>query len=767
MSSSPNDSITITGEVCQVRVYREDTGWGVVDLELDDIWSQYPNILVGVMPGVCTGLAVEVSGKIVNHERFGRQLLVSNYHASIPRKNFARYLDTMIAGIGPQLAAKIVATFGDEAQEVFEKSPERLLKVPGIGPQSLEIIKQSWNEQNAQRATILALQEYEVTPAMAMKLIKQYGDQTLATIEENPYVIAKDVWGVGFLKADKIALKAGIAPDSINRAAAAVLYVMEKGVAAGHTILRVYEVVEACQDLLGDQVPEGLIKAAIDKCVSDCDCIFSPVPAADGAGEIEGICLRWLWKSENVVAENIARLQNNQTVVLRQLVGLDLSKEVEAIIKERDILISDDQVLAVIRGLQEKISLICGGAGVGKTSTLRALVALAEKYNVRVVLAAPTGKAAKRMEEATGHESSTIHRMLGSDAEGNFYHDAEDPLEYDLVIIDETSMLDAHLAASLLKAVPDGAHIVFCGDPNQLPSVGPGNVLGDILQSGEIAATVLTKIHRQDGASLIVGNAHKILQGQMPDLSQNDDNFFFFPIVDRDWSSAVENIISLITSRLPNSPNPQYRFTQDDIQVISPVHRTDLGGKELNKRLQAALNPPEFGNAQLVLSSRTLRVGDRVMQIKNSRAKKVYNGDMGSIASIETVTGKVYVNFDVGLVEYEKTDLDQLVHSYCVTVHKCQGSESPVVILVLTKQMYQLLTRKVLYTGITRAKKLLVLIAEPGAIQVGVSQNRDIRRSTRLLDLIVSGTPAADPTPGHRTQNNARTPLPVQIDFFG
>lgn len=680
--------------------------------------------VVGVFPTVSPGESLKLEGQWVSSPKYGKQFKVENFESIIPKtlEGIERYLGSgCIKGIGPATAKRLISCFGQEVLEVIEQHPERLCQVEGIGEKKVEMISQGYEEQRDIREVMIFLQAYEVTPGLAVKIYRHYGRETLKIIRENPYRLA-ELTGIGFKTADKIALKLGMDPRSSHRIKAAIQFVLWDGASQGHVFLPEEEVFGKIQDLFSqEEIEIPLMAEQIQALVKEKVTFIE----LDPTGEHKLIYLAPFYHAERGVARRFLELRSWQQ---------SLNQSGEMVKMGRDYNLTPQQSQALKKALEEGVLIITGGPGTGKTTTIKAVIDLFEKNNLQVMLSAPTGRAARRMSEATGREAKTIHRLLEySYQEGDFrfLKNEENPLKTEALIVDEVSMVDLLLMYHLLKALPIGSKLILVGDMDQLPSVGAGNVLRSLIGSGVIPVVTLYTIFRQARESLIIVNAHRINQGEFPVTNEKYKDFYFIQEADPEKINQI--ILDLCRFRIPKYLNVD---PLDDIQVITPMRRTLVGVENLNKLMQESLNPVSQGKKEIFSGGEIFRLGDKVMQIRNNYQKEVYNGDIGKIAKINTEEGELTVIYqDLTLcreVQYSFSELDELVLSYAISVHKSQGSEYPVVILPLITQHFMLLQRNLVYTGITRARKLVVVVGTKKALAIALKNNRVEERNTLL-----------------------------------
>ena len=725
---------TVEGSVARITYVSEETQYVVARLDVPG--RPDPVTIVGTVLSLTPGETLRVHGRWSHHPKYGEQFKVDRYESVVPATitGIQRYLGSgMIKGIGPVFAKRLVEAFGGDTLTVIEEAPGRLAEVEGIGPIRRRRITTAWAEQREIREVMLFLQGHGVSPAYAVKIFKTYGQAAIATVRENPYRLARDIRGIGFKTADKIAREVGIPADSPLRAAAGILHTLNELTDDGHVYVPEAELLRAAEATL--EIPAALLPDALAALSAD------EAVVVESLGDGRAVYLTPLHVSETQLARRLADLLRAP----RGVPPLDMTLALPWVEQKTGLALTDEQRQAVRLAFREKLLVITGGPGTGKTTILQAVIRLLEAKKVRMHLASPTGRAAKRLAEVTGHDASTLHRLLEwNPREGGFQRNARNPLETDVVVVDEVSMIDVLLAHHLLQAIPLTATLLLVGDADQLPSVGPGTVLKDVLAAPGIPAVRLATIFRQAAQSRIVSNAHRVNRGEFPDLSvaATDRVQDFFFIAEEDPSKLQDLIVDLAQRRLPG------KYGLDplaDIQVLTPMHRGPIGAGQLNAALQAALNPPRNGATELLRGGRIFRVGDRVLQLRNDYDKGVYNGDLGRIAAIEPSEQSVVVQVDDREVPYDFSDLDELALAYAVTVHKSQGSEYPCVIVPVHTTHYLMLQRNLLYTAITRAKRLLVLVGTKKALAIATKNDATRRRFSRLRErLAAAGAEASN-----------------------
>lgn len=674
-----------------------------------------PITVVGAMPGLHPGQALRLTGEWTRHARFGEQFRVSAWEVLTPatRVGIERYLGSgLIKGVGPVTARRLVERFGEETLRVIEQEPERLREVSGVGPDRVARIRTAWDAQREVREVMLFLQGHGVSAAYAGKIFKTYGRGAVALVRENPYRLARDIYGIGFKTADGIAARLGVSPDAPVRLEAGLLHVLGSLTEEGHCCYPREGLLKAAAEVL--QVPPGALEAPLTRLAEAADLVVEP-------GEEEPVVFpRDLYEAEAALARRLGEFLRAP----RFGVALDAARALSWVEGQTSLVLAPRQKEALAAALGGKAIVITGGPGTGKTTILCCLLTILERKGLRTLLTAPTGRAAKRMSEATGRPAQTVHRLLEfSPREGAFRRTAARPLSAEAVIVDELSMADLPLMHRLVEALPPEALLVLVGDVDQLPSVGPGAVLADCIASGVLPVVRLQEVFRQAEQSLIVQNAHRVNRGEMPLLGETGD-FQFLEEEDPDRLAAlvVETVAHVLPARHRLHP-------VEDIQVLAPMHRGIVGVAALNQALQAALNP---SGPALTRGERVLRAGDKVMQLRNNYETEVFNGDIGRVARVDPEEGTLTVRFEDREVPYEAADLNELTLAYAVTVHKSQGSEYPAVLLPLHTQHFIMLRRNLLYTAITRGRRLDVLAGSRRALAIAVKTAPAEGRYTRL-----------------------------------
>ncbi len=777
---------SLRGVIERITYHNEENGYTVAKLTPERGAAAGPRAafssgevaIVGNMAGVAVGEFVELRGRWTMHAEYGKQFAVEEMRTVLPATlaGLEKYLGSgLIKGVGPVTAARIVRQFGLDTLEVIERTPERLAEVPTVGPKRVRQITAAWAEQRAIKEVMLFLQSHGVSTSLATKIYKNYGDAAIDLVRSDPYRLARDIYGIGFLTADKIARALGIPGAAPQRVMAGIAYTLNQATDEGHVYLPSQELVQQAAELLeapADRVQLGLVRLRDEgqvmvarggeaappnplsppppMLVAEQGALYAAATVAEAqqmAAENRPVYLTPLYYSEQGAAGRLQRLAREGASRLGrfQTGRYDWERAFENVERGAALTLAPQQRSAVRAALIHRLTVLTGGPGTGKTTTVRTILQLCEREGQRVLLAAPTGRAAKRLAETTGREAKTLHRLLEfKPSEGvAFGRNEENPLECDLLIVDEASMLDLVLTHHLLKAVPPGAHLLLVGDVDQLPSVGAGNVLKDVIaaiegQEGTAAALPsaavvrLETIFRQAEGSYIITNAHRINQGQMP-VVENERAVDFFLFRTEDPERAAQLCVELVTTRIPR----RFAIPSQDIQVLTPMHRGAAGVAALNERLQAAVNPPALHKLERLVGSRVFRAGDRVMQVRNNYDKDVYNGDMGTIRHLDNEQQKAVVEFDGRGVGYDYLELDELMHAFAISVHKSQGSEFPAVVIPMLMGHYMLLQRNLLYTAVTRARRLVVLVGQPKALGMAVRNAKVAARSTGLRARLV------------------------------
>ena len=702
----------------RVTYQNETNGYSVIKCRA----KGYADLItvVGSMPEVHVGSVLTLSGEWTVNPKFGRQFTVSGFEETLPATVYGieKYLGSgLVKGIGPKFAARIVRAFGAETLNVIEEDPDALLRVPGIGKLRVERIKKSWDEQKEIKNIMLFLQGHDVSTTHATKIYKTYGSDSIRVVKENPYRLADDIWGIGFRTADTIAEKLGVEKETAVRLRSGLLYTLNRLSDEGHCYARRDQLLKTGAELLA--VEESVLPAVLDEMVRQDDVKTELIDGEDSAPGETAVYLPPFWFAETGTAKRLKQIFSSPPSVKVKPQGLE-----ERIRRVTGLNYDPAQMDAIRCAAGSKILILTGGPGTGKTTTTLGILTAFRQAGAKILLAAPTGRAAKRLSETTGMEARTIHRLLEFKPPEGCQKNEQNPLEGDVLILDECSMIDIMLMYSLLKAVPDSMTLIFVGDVDQLPSVGAGNVLRDLIDAGVFPVVRLTKIFRQAAASRIITNAHRINRGRMPDLSNGKQSDFFF-LEEEDPETAAQEIVRLVKERLPRA------YGTRDIQVLTPMQRGAVGAANLNQVLQAALNADAAG---LRRGRTDYRLHDKVMQIRNNYDKEVFNGDIGTVCRVNTEDRELTVSFDGREVLYDVTELDELVLAYAATVHKSQGSEYPIVVMPVLMTHYVMLQRNLVYTGVTRAKKLMVMIGSTKALALAVRNVTVTRRNTMLKE---------------------------------
>jgi len=712
----------VAGLVERVTFHSPDTGFCV--LRIKTRGNRDLITLVGSAASIQPGEYVHASGRWDNHREHGLQFKADFLKVTPPTtiEGIERYLGSgMIKGIGPVYAKKLVDAFREAVFDVIEQTPDKLKEIDGIGPVRATRIAAGWADQKAIREIMLFLQSHGVGTARAVRIYKTYGVNAIPLMMENPYRLAQDIRGIGFKTADEIAGRLGIEKTSIVRARAGISYTLMEAIGDGHCALPKDDLLENAAEIL--EIPKDSLPDALALELQEGNVI------SDNIGDRGCIFLPHLWHAEKIIADRLMSLSSGAM----PWPNIDPSKAIPWVESKLSVTLAGSQREAVAVALKAKTLVITGGPGVGKTTIVNSILKIVMAKGIKVALTAPTGRAAKRLSESTGLRAKTIHRLLEFDPiNGGFKRSAGFPLECDLLVIDETSMVDVPLMSQLLRAVPDRAAVIIVGDADQLPSVGPGQVLADIIASEIMPVTRLTEIFRQAARSRIITNAHRVNKGQMPELTLSKDEETDFYFIDAaEPEDAASKIVELVKTRIPR------RFRLDpirDIQVLCPMQRGGVGARSLNVELQKALNSGSASQPAVERFGYTYRVGDKVMQTENDYEKEVFNGDIGFITEIDVDANEISINFDERTLTYGFGELDEVVLCYATTVHKSQGSEYPAVVIPIMTQHYMMLERHLLYTGITRGQKLVVLVGQKKAVAIAVRGNKDRRRWSKLRE---------------------------------
>lgn len=730
---------TLTGLVERITYRNEDNGYTVLKLKPDkrirDAEAKDGTVtVIGSMPEIAPGESLELTGTWIDDSKYGKQFRAETVTPVQPDSldGIRRYLSSgIVAGIGEATADKIVKHFGRETLDVLNRQPTKLLDVPGLKSQLAEKLVKAWEENVGTRQTYIFLQNYGVSPKMAKRIHDYYGNDSIPTVQKNPYTMADEVFGIGFLKADQVARNMGFGVESVERLRAGLNYTLNQLASEGNTCYPRDLLLKSARELLTlseFHVPK--IEEALDAQIRFGE--LEPDTLKLNGVETELIYLPIYIGAERGIAKRLKLMRVTRSKIQKDHEKTDWPKLLEKLAKRDKVGLSEQQTDAVRAAITEKISVLTGGPGTGKTTTLKMVIGALKEGKYKVVLCSPTGRAAKRLSEATGEEAMTIHRLLGYLPEGGFAMDDDSPLKTDIVIVDESSMLDVQLFSALLKAIPPEAHLMLVGDIDQLPSVGAGNVLRDVIDSGVAFVTRLQTIFRQDEGSHITLIAHQINQGEMPTLQNQSKDVFFFSIDEGDIAQAAELVVDIVTKRIPS------RFGDEaaaQVQVLAPMYRGPVGVDALNIALQKALNGGGFQRPHKKIGDRVFLINDKVMQTRNNYELDVYNGDIGRITHIDTVENVLEVDYEGRTVFYEREHLEDLVLAYCISTHKSQGSEYPIVVMPVVTQHYMMLQRNLLYTAITRAKKAVVLVGDRQrkAVRIAVSNNKVTERYSGLL----------------------------------
>lgn len=722
---------TIVGTVERVTFYNPDNGYSVIKIKPE---GKYPKqaardgtlAVVGTLPEINPGQRFEFIGQW-EESKYGTQLRVETATPIMPttEDGLVAFLGSGIAhGVGKKTAERVVSFFGEDTQRILDQEPDRIYEVPGVRREAATSLIKGWQENGTVRRTMIFLQGYGVTTKMARRILDHYGAATVNKVQHDPYQLADEVFGIGFIRADEIARAMGLDADDPRRIRAGLHYALNQMTKEGHTFYPRGELIERTNELLRID-HSARIEAVLTQQLFTGDLLNDESPGTPISQD--AVYLPTYYYAEHHSAERLRLLAATRSELMKAVEGLNWARQLERLAYGQPVELSAQQQGAVRAALEHKLSVLTGGPGTGKTTTVNMVIRALEGLDVRFALASPTGRAAKRLAETTERPASTLHRLLGYGADG-FEHDEDNPLEIDFLIIDETSMVDLLLLNDVLKAIKPQSHLLLVGDVDQLPSVGAGNVLRDIIDSGIAHVTRLDAIFRQDEHSHIVVNAHRINHGEAPFMDNRSDDFFFFG--EDDPQAAANLVVDIVVNRLPA------RFGIDplrDVQVIAPMYRGPAGVHALNEALQKALNG-DPRQAQQEIGGRRLRVGDKVMQTRNNYEKEVFNGDIGTITGIDFDDRAFEVVIDDQYLYYDFSEAEELIHAYCISTHRSQGSEYPLVVMPVLTQHYMMLQRNLLYTAITRAKQRVVLVGSRKAVYMAVQNNKVARRYSGLIE---------------------------------
>ncbi len=717
--------VDLTGQIERITYTNPENGYTIAQVKVRG--EKRVVSVVGNLIEPLPGEIIELQGRWKIHPKYGEQFEVQEYRTTVPATvhGIKKYLGSgLIKGIGPVMAERIVSRFGKKTLDIIENKITRLTEIDGIGEKRIGMIRAAWDEQKEIRSVMMFLQSHQVSTGYATKIFKQYGDRSITVVTENPYQMATDIFGIGFITADKIAAQLGFSKDSPLRIRAGILYVLNELSGDGHVYYPYPKLIEKCSEILevdGNLVADELARVASDKQIvieTEEDSL------SENHEEDRGVYLARYHFCETGISYMLKCLMATPKASR----AVDSRQAVKWVQEQLEFSLAENQKKAISSAVESKLMVITGGPGTGKTTIIQAVLKIYKQLHVKILLAAPTGRAAKQMSETTGFPATTIHRMLSFNFHsGGFQKNEKDPLDCDLLIVDEASMIDTVLMHHLLKAVPPAATLILVGDVNQLPSVGAGNILGDIIASHVIPVVRLNEIFRQASQSQIIVNAHRINNGFLPKTdAETDENTDFYFIEQESPERVLEIILELAENRIPK----KFGFDRiDDIQVLSPMHKGQVGTANLNKELQNRLNPQKDS---IVYGNTTFHFHDKVMQIRNNYDKNVFNGDIGRVMDINHETREVLIEFEGRRIAYDFTELDEVVLAYAVSVHKSQGSEYPAVIIPVLVQHYMLLQRNLIYTAVTRGRRLVILVGTKKALAIAVNNDKTQQRFTRL-----------------------------------
>ncbi|MDR3285222.1 MAG: ATP-dependent RecD-like DNA helicase [Holosporales bacterium] len=727
ISKKEGTIINLQGQLERLTYENKENGFTVAKVRIKG--RQDFVTVVGNIPDHSLGGILNMQGIWTSHPKFGEQFKIISCSCSVPAAVYGieKYLGSgLIKGLGPAVAKKIVSTFGEKTFDVIEENPNSLLTIPGVGKGRVNTIKQAWQEQKEIRAVMVFLQNYDVSTAYAIKIYKKYGNDSIFLVKSNPYRLASDIWGIGFATADKIAQNLGFDENSPLRAQAGILFVLQELTTNGHVYYPYQDLIQEVNKVLN--IDELIVEKAMQSLLREGKIVIEQIE------NVQSVYLANCYLAETKIAEKLIKLKTSS----KRTKLIDAESAIEWVQKKLSLTLAAKQIEAIKTAIDGKLLVITGSPGTGKTTITKAILEIFFSVTKKIHLTAPTGRAAKRMAEATKHEAKTIHRLLECNTiNGGFLRNEENPLDCDLLILDEASMVDVFLMHSLLKAIPKHTTVIIIGDINQLPSVGAGSVLKDIILSGVITVVELNEIFRQAQQSKIIVNSHKIVHGDYPDISNSEETDFFF-MQEEDLEKVREKVLRVVQERIPQ----KFGYNAiNDVQVLTPMHRGEVGTNSLNEALQKLLNPK---GAEITRVGRKYRVGDKVMQTKNNYDKEVFNGDLGIIKKIDYETQSIIVNIDDRNINYEYWEIEELALAYAISIHKSQGSEYKAVVIPIVMSHYIMLQRNLIYTGITRGKNLVVIIGSQKALFWAVNNNKIMNRNTWLskrLQVLYTGAP--------------------------
>jgi exodeoxyribonuclease V alpha subunit len=726
MNSDPFDTF-IEGHLDHVTYFNAETHYTIAKIKTPGV--ENPVTVVGFMAAISPGESLRISGVWETHPRYGEQLKIKTYEVTLPGtvQGIKKYLESgIIKGIGPSLAGKLVGHFGELTLEIIEKDPKRLFEVPGIGKSKAASIESAWKNHHSVRNLMQFLQDMGVKTSYCGRILKTYGDNAVDILRENPFLAARDIPGAGFYIADAIAGKLGFMQDNPERIRACIIHLLEQGANDGHVFLYGRKLIDSCRNYF--QIDYDAAIHGIDSLAESGEIV---VGKKSDHFEEDAVYLKELHQAETGIADRLLAYLS----IPVETSCIDADDITARVQKKLAIKLSDEQINVIGGIFSHRIAIITGGPGTGKTTLIRSVAAIFDSVGKKVELAAPTGRAARRLAEVTGRKAQTIHRLLGYNAiDGYFDKNRDNPIDSDAVIIDEASMVDTLLMYNLAAAVPVNAVLILVGDIFQLPSVGPGNVLSDMISSGKIPVFYLSKIFRQAGESPIIVNAHRVREGKFPVFEEPDDQIAAseFCFIEQNKSDRIPPlIVELCKKIIPGS----FGFDPvNDIQVLTPMHKGVAGTLNLNQALQKALNP---NPAVIDSMGSRFKEGDKVMHLKNNYQKEVFNGDIGIVVEIDGKKQRIYVNYYDRIVEYDFDELDEVSPAYAISVHKSQGSEYPVVIVPLVTEHYMLLQRNLLYTAITRGSKMVIMIGSKRAFEIALKNDKPRERLSGLKDKLI------------------------------